>query len=92
MQKGPSGTKINGPSGTKIKGPSGTKIFWVTLRHGDPKYKYKKVSRTEMELNFSRTKIPVELKIAVELKFGVDPWVMGTLRPSAKRSAELKHN
>ena len=45
-----------------------------------------------MELNFSGTKIPVELKIAVELKFGVDPWVMGTLRPSAKRSAELKHN
>ena len=46
-----------------------------------------------MELNFSRTKIPAELKIAAELKFwGEDPWVMGTLRPSAKRSAELKHN
>ena len=45
-----------------------------------------------MELNFSRTIIPAELKIAVELKFGGDPWVMGTLSPSAKRSAELKHN
>ena len=45
-----------------------------------------------MELYFSRTKILVELKIAAELKFGGDPWVMGTLRPSAKRSAELKHN
>ena len=45
-----------------------------------------------MELNFSGTKIPVELKIAAELKFGGDPWVMGTLRSSAKRSAELKHN
>ena len=45
-----------------------------------------------MELNFSGTKIPVELNIAAELKFERDPWVMGTLRPSAKRSAELKHN
>ena len=45
-----------------------------------------------MELNFSRTKIPAELKIAAKLKFGGDPSVMGTLRPSAKRSAELKHN
>ena len=42
-----------------------------------------------MELNFSRTKILTELKIAVELKFGSDSWVMGTLRPGAKRSAEL---
>ena len=47
-----------------------------------------------MELNFSGTKIPVELIIAAELKLGGRgyPWVMGTLRPSAKRSAELKHN
>ena len=45
-----------------------------------------------MELNFSGTKIPAQLKIAAELKFGGDPWVMGILRLSAKRSAELKHN
>ena len=45
-----------------------------------------------MELNLSRTKIPKELKIPAELKFVGDSWVMGTLRPIAKRSAELKHN
>ena len=45
-----------------------------------------------MELNFSGTKITAELTIAAELNFRGDPWVMGTLRPSAKRSAELKHN
>ena len=45
-----------------------------------------------MELNFSGTKLPTELKIAGELQFVGDPWVMGTLRPGAKRSAELKHN
>ena len=45
-----------------------------------------------MELNFSGTKIPAELIIPAKQKFGGDPWVMGPLRPSAKRSAELKHN
>ena len=33
-----------------------------------------------------------ELKIAAELKFLGDPWVTGTVSPSAKRSAELKCN
>ena len=45
-----------------------------------------------MELNCSGTKIVAELKIAAELKFGGDPWVTGTLSPSAKRSVELKYN
>ena len=45
-----------------------------------------------MELNLSGTKIAVELKIAAEPKFGEDPWVMGILRPSPKRSVELKRN
>ena len=66
-----------------MKGPLGDE---------DPKCTCKEVSRTKMELNFSGTKIPVELKIAAKLKFGGDPWLMKTLRPSAKRSAELKHN
>ena len=57
---------------------------------GDPKCKCKKVSRTKMELNSSRTKIPAELKIAAELKFGGDPWVMGTLRECKKVPVELK--
>ena len=59
----------------------------------DPKYKCKKVSGTKTELICSRTKIPAELKIAVELKFGGrDPSVMGTPNLSAKRSVELKPN
>ena len=46
-----------------------------------------------MELNCSRTKIPVELKIAVELKLGGrGPSVTGTQNLSVKRSAELKWN
>ena len=45
-----------------------------------------------MELNFKGTKIPAEVKIAAELKFGGNPWVMGTPSPSTKRSVELKHN
>ena len=59
--------------GTVQKGHSGTKIFWVALRHRGPQLKCKKVSGTKMELNCSGTKIPVELKIASELKFGGGP-------------------
>ena len=53
---------------------------------GDPKCKCIKVSGTKMELNSSGTKIPVELKIAAELKFGGDPWVTGTLGECKKVS------
>ena len=45
-----------------------------------------KVSRTKTEQNCSGTKIPAELKIAVELKVGGDPWVMGTLGECKKVS------
>ena len=43
------------------------------LGDGDPKCKCKKVSGTKTELNYSGTKIPVELKIAAELKLGGEP-------------------
>ena len=41
---------------------------------GDPKCKCRKVSGIKMELNFSGTKIPTELKIAAELRFGGGPF------------------
>ena len=56
---------------------------------GDPKGKCKKVSGTKKELNCSGTKIVAELKIAVELKFGGDPWVTGTLG-ECKKVSETK--
>ena len=39
-----------------------------------------------MELNYSGTKIPAELKISAELKFGGDPWVTRTLGECKKVS------
>ena len=56
------------------------------LGDGDPKCKCKKVSGTKTELNYSGTKIPVELKIAAELKLGGNPWVTVTLGECKKVS------